>query len=73
MKFLLHSGECKIYPFQPGHLQPARLRHPEGAGAEEHMELAEYTINQPFREILADIYGRKPDCIAFPAISRTGK
>ena len=27
--------------------------------------LAEYTINQPFWEILADLYGKKPDAVGF--------
>lgn len=31
----------------------------------EHIELAEYTINQPLEEIMGDIYKRKPDVLAF--------
>lgn len=31
----------------------------------EHIELAEYTINQPLEEIMGDIYKRKPDALAF--------
>lgn len=30
-----------------------------------HIEIAEYTINRPVQELLADIYKRKPDMIAF--------
>ena len=29
------------------------------------MEIAEYTINQPTGQILADIYGREPDVLMF--------
>ncbi len=29
------------------------------------MELAEYTINQTVEEILADLYERKPEAVAF--------
>lgn len=31
----------------------------------EHIELAEYTINQSIEEIMGDIYKRKPDVLAF--------
>lgn len=33
--------------------------------ARAEIEIAEYTINQPFWEILADLYGKKPDAVGF--------
>ena len=44
--------------------------HPEAAA---QVELAEYTINQTVEEILADLYERKPEAVAFPVISGIGK
>ena len=57
--------ERKIYSFQSGALQSAGLcgkYHPEAAA---QVELAEYTINQTVEEILADLYERKPEAVAF--------
>ena len=36
-----------------------------GGTARAEIEIAEYTINQPFWEILADLYGKKPDAVGF--------
>ena len=36
-----------------------------GGAAQADIEIAEYTINQPFWEILADLYGKKPDAVGF--------
>lgn len=36
-----------------------------GEELQQYIELAEYTINQPMQEILADIYRRRPDVIGF--------
>ena len=60
MKFLLTAINAKYI-----HSNPAiySLRAYAGAELQEHIELAEYTINQTFGEILADIYKRKPDVI----------
>ncbi len=49
------------------HSNPAiySLRAFAGEELRQHIELAEYTINQPTQEILADIYRREPDVIGF--------
>lgn len=49
------------------HSNPAiySLRAYAGEELRQHVELAEYTINQPMHQILADIYARKPDAIGF--------
>jgi len=62
MKFLLTAINTKYI-----HSNPAiySLRAFAGEPLREHIELAEYTINQSFGDILADIYKRKPDGIAF--------
>ena len=43
---------------------PASSRGAEKGGRAE-IEIAEYTINQPFWEILAGLYGKKPDAVGF--------
>ncbi len=60
MKFLLVAVNAKYI-----HSNPAvySLRSYAGADLQQHIELAEYTINQPLQDILADIYSRKPDVI----------
>ena len=62
MKFLLVAVNAKYI-----HSNPAiySLRAYAGEGLRKFVELAEYTINQQMQEILADIYGRKPDVIGF--------
>jgi len=62
MKFLLTAVNAKFI-----HSNPAiySLRACAGKELRQHVELAEYTINQPMWEILADIYHRKPDVIGF--------
>lgn len=62
MKFLLVAVNAKFI-----HSNPAvySLLSFAGEAGREHMEIAEYTINQPVSDILADIYGKKPDVIAF--------
>ncbi|MDO4294217.1 MAG: B12-binding domain-containing radical SAM protein [Eubacteriales bacterium] len=65
MKFLLVALNAKYIHSNPAihSLRAyAALHSPEAAG---EVELAEYTINQPLEEILADLYERKPDVIAF--------
>lgn len=61
MKFLLTALNSKYI-----HSNPAiySLRAYAGAEYREHIEIAEYTINNQLQEILADIYRRKPDVIA---------
>lgn len=65
MKFLLTAVNAKYIHSNPAIYSLRAYSVRKEPALEEHMELAEYTINQPFQEILADIYGRKPDCIAF--------
>ena len=62
MKFLLVAVNAKYI-----HSNPAiySLRAYAGTDLQSHIELAEYTINNHFEDILADIYKRKPDAIGF--------
>ena len=62
MKFLLVAINAKYI-----HSNPAiySLRAYAGEEMQEHVELAQYTINQSMWDILADIYKRKPDVIGF--------
>ncbi len=62
MKILLTAVNAKYI-----HSNPAvySLRAYAGEKLQEHIEIAEYTINHQPEEILADIYRRKPDVIAF--------
>ncbi len=60
MKFLLVALNAKYI-----HSNPAlySLRAYAGEQLQEHVEIAEYTINQTITDILADIYKRKPEVI----------
>ena len=60
MKFLLVALNAKYI-----HSNPAlySLRAYVGEELQEHVEIAEYTINHAFTDVLADIYKRKPDAI----------
>jgi len=60
MKFLLVALNTKYI-----HSNPAlySLRAYAGEELREHVELAEYTINHAFTDVLADIYKRQPDVI----------
>lgn len=60
MKFLLVALNAKYI-----HSNPAlySLRAYAGEELQEHVEIAEYTINHAFTDVLADIYQRKPDVI----------
>ena len=62
MKFLLCAVNAKYI-----HSNPAvySLRAYAGEKWFPHIEIAEYTINQYADEILADLYRRKPDVLAF--------
>ncbi len=62
MKFLLTAINAKYI-----HSNPAiySLRAHAGQEMQKHIELAEYTINQSFSDILADIYKRRPDAVGF--------
>ena len=60
MKFLLVALNAKYI-----HSNPAlySLRAYVGETLQKHVEIAEYTINHAFTDVLADIYQRKPDVI----------
>ncbi len=62
MKFLLVALNAKYI-----HSNPAvySLRSYVGEELQKHVEIAEYTINHSFGEVLADIYKCKPDVIGF--------
>ena len=62
MKFLLVAINAKYI-----HSNPAiySLRAYAGPGLQEHIQLAEYTINNRMTDILGDIYRQKPDVIGF--------
>lgn len=62
MKFLLVALNTKYI-----HSNPALYSLRAGAGEElkQQVELAEYTINHGFTEVLADIFKRKPDVLGF--------
>lgn len=62
MKFLLVAVNAKYI-----HSNPAiySLRACVREELRQSVELAEYTINQPMQEILADLYDRKPDAVGF--------
>ena len=62
MKFLLTAVNAKFI-----HSNPAvySLRAYAGERLQEHIEIAQYTINNRTEDVLADIYLRKPDVIGF--------
>ncbi len=61
MKFLLVALNAKYI-----HSNPALYSLRAYAGElQQHVEIAEYTINNPFSDVLADIYKRKPDAVGF--------
>ena len=62
MKFLLAALNTKYIHSNPA-IYSLRAYVPQEK--REHVELAEYTINNSVSEILADIYVRKPDAIGF--------
>ena len=61
MKFLLVALNAKYI-----HSNPALYSLRAYAGElQEHVEIAEYTINNSFSDVLAEVYKRKPDAIGF--------
>ena len=62
MKFLLAAFNAKYI-----HSNPAvySLKAYAGEQYASHIDLAEYTINHSFDQIMADIYKRRPDVIGF--------
>lgn len=62
MKFLLVAIHAK---FIHTGIALYSLRSYAGRQLREHIETAEYTINQQTEEILADLYNRKPDVVGF--------
>ncbi len=65
MKFLLVALNAKYIHSNPAIHSLRAYAVAQEEGAAEEIELAEYTINQPVLDILADIYVRKPDVAAF--------
>ena len=65
MRFLLAALNAKYIHSNPAlySLKAYALRRDPAAA--EDVELAEYTINQPLADILADLYRRRPDVLAF--------
>ena len=62
MKFLLVAVHAKYIHMG---LAVYSLRSYAGKELREHIELAEYTINQQAEDILADLYRRRPDAVGF--------
>ena len=63
-----YAGQFQTRQFQTRQFQPHQFearQFQDGESLSNHIELAEYTINQNKEDILADIYGKKPDVIAF--------
>ena len=65
MKFILAAINAKYIHSNPAVYSLAAYARQQDAGLEEHIEIAEYTINQSLGSILADLYHRKPDVIGF--------
>lgn len=69
MKFLLVGINAKYIHSNPAiyslRAYVSQFTDSKGAQLTEYVELAEYTINQNKEDILADIYMKKPDVIAF--------
>ena len=76
MRFLLAAVNAKYIHSNPAvyslrayaeRFCSALSREPASSdrAARAEIEIAEYTINQPFWEILADLYGKKPDAVGF--------
>ena len=70
MKFLLTAVNAKYI-----HSNPAiySLRAYAGVTYEQHIELAEYTINQLPDQVLGSIYRRKPDLLGFSVYMRKSR
>ncbi len=62
MKFLLIAVNAKYIHSNPAVYSLQSFAEEAGR---QHMEITEYTINQTAADILADIYSKKPDVIAF--------
>lgn len=65
MKFLLAALNAKYIHSNPALYSLRAYAGEHNAELARDVEIAEYTINQPLEEILADIYRRKPDAAAF--------
>lgn len=65
MKFLLAALNAKYIHSNPALYSLRAYAGEHNAELAQEVEIAEYTINQPLEEILADIYERKPDAAAF--------
>lgn len=65
MKFLLTAVNAKFIHTNPALYSLRAYAAKYGQGLGEHVQLAEYTINQRNDEILSGIYKQSPDVIAF--------
>lgn len=65
MKFLLAAVNAKYIHSNPALHSLRSYAVREKPDLARHVELAEYTINQQMQDILADIYKRRPDVVAF--------
>lgn len=65
MKFLLAALNAKYIHSNPALYSMRAYAAARSPAAGEQVEIAEYTINQPFFEILDDLYQRRPDAAAF--------
>lgn len=65
MKFLLAALNAKYIHSNPALYSLRAYAGEHNTELAQDVEIAEYTINQPLEEILADIYERKPDAAAF--------
>ena len=65
MKFLLAALNAKYIHSNPAIYSLRAYAAAKSPEAEREVELAEYTINQKPEDILADLYGRKPDVVGF--------
>lgn len=65
MKFLLAALNAKYIHSNPALYSLRSYAFSQDAEAAGEVELAEYTINQQLSDILADIYKKKPDVVAF--------
>lgn len=65
MKFLLTALNTKYIHSNPAIYSLRAYAVSKDPDLASHIELAEYTINNAFSDILADLYRRKPDVIGF--------
>ena len=65
MKFLLAAVNAKYIHSNPGIYSLRAYAGKQDLELLNHIDIAEYTINNQISDIVADIYKRKPDVIGF--------